>query len=335
MFGLAVSSIECVESNDKYGRFVVEPLEKGFGTTVGNALRRVLLSYLPGAAVTSIRIEGVQHEFAPIPYVKEDVLEFILNIKSLRLKALSERPGKLTLEKQKEGKIFAGDINQSTDFEIVNPDLYLATVDSPEARFFVDLDVEIGMGFKAADSTDNMSVGTIPIDAIFSPVRKVNYNIQPIHVGETTSRERLYLEVWTDGTITPADAISNAANILLDQIAPFVEYSRVSQVAKEKKALRASIPQDLFNMPVEQLDLSVRAMNCLRRSGISTVGELVSTGEKELLSLRNFGQKSRQEVQERLKSLGLSSSINIEEGEEEEEEILPVKKGNKKKESAK
>jgi DNA-directed RNA polymerase subunit alpha len=335
LFGLAVSSIECVESNDKYGRFVVEPLEKGFGTTVGNALRRVLLSYLPGAAVTSIRIEGVQHEFAPIPYVKEDVLEFILNIKSLRLKALSERPGKLTLEKQKEGKIFAGDINQSTDFEIVNPDLYLATVDSPEARFFVDLDVEIGMGFKAADSTNNMSVGTIPIDAIFSPVRKVNYNIQPIHVGETTSRERLYLEVWTDGTITPADAISNAANILLDQIAPFVEYSRVSQVAKEKKALRASIPQDLFNMPIEQLDLSVRAMNCLRRSGISTVGELVSTGEKELLSLRNFGQKSRQEVQERLKSLGLSSSINIEEGEEEEEEILPVKKGNKKKESAK
>jgi DNA-directed RNA polymerase subunit alpha len=333
LFGLAVSNIECVESNDKYGRFVVEPLEKGFGTTVGNALRRILLSYLPGAAVTNIRIEGVQHEFSPIPYVKEDVLEFILNVKALRLKSLSDRPARLSLEKQKEGPIYAGDINPSTDFEIVNPDLYLATVDSPEARFYVDFDVEIGMGFKAAESTDNLSVGTIPIDAIFTPVRKVNYNIQPIHVGETTSRERLTLEVWTDGTIAPSDAISSSAAILVEQITPFVEYSKVSQIAEEKKALRASIPQDIFNMPVEQLDLSVRAMNCLRRSGISTVGELVSTGEKELLGLRNFGQKSRQEVQDRLKTLGLSFSISMDGGEEEEEEA-PAPKKNKKKESA-
>ncbi len=332
MFGLAVSNIECLESNDKYGRFVVEPLEKGFGTTVGNALRRVLLGYLPGAAVTRIRIEGVQHEFSPIPYVKEDVLEFILNVKALRLKSLSDRPARLSLEKQKEGPIYASDINPSTDFEIVNPELYLATVDSPEARFYVDFDVEIGMGFKAAESTDNLSVGTIPIDAIFTPVRKVNYDIQPMHVGETTSRERLYLEIWTDGTIAPSDAMSSAASVLVEQITPFVEYSKVSQIAEEKKALRASIPQDLFNMPVEQLDLSVRAMNCLRRSGISTVGELVSTGEKELLGLRNFGQKSRQEVQDRLKALGLNFSISMEGEEDEEEDSAPKK--NKKKESA-
>jgi DNA-directed RNA polymerase subunit alpha len=332
LFGLAVSNIECLESNDKYGRFVVEPLEKGFGTTIGNALRRVLLGYLPGAAVTRIRIEGVQHEFSPIPYVKEDVLEFILNVKALRLKSLSDRPARLSLEKQKEGPIYASDINPSTDFEIVNPELYLATVDSPEARFYVDFDVEIGMGFKAAESTDNLSVGTIPIDAIFTPVRKVNYDIQPMHVGETTSRERLYLEIWTDGTIAPSDAMSSAASILVEQITPFVEYSKVSQIAEEKKALRASIPQDLFNMPVEQLDLSVRAMNCLRRSGISTVGELVSTGEKELLGLRNFGQKSRQEVQDRLKALGLNFSISMEGEEDEEEDSAPKK--NKKKESA-
>jgi DNA-directed RNA polymerase subunit alpha len=332
LFGLAVSNIECLESNDKYGRFVVEPLEKGFGTTVGNALRRVLLGYLPGAAVTRIRIEGVQHEFSPIPYVKEDVLEFILNVKALRLKSLSDRPARLSLEKQKEGPIYASDINPSTDFEIVNPELYLATVDSPEARFYVDFDVEIGMGFKAAESTDNLSVGTIPIDAIFTPVRKVNYDIQPMHVGETTSRERLYLEIWTDGTIAPSDAMSSAASVLVEQITPFVEYSKVSQIAEEKKALRASIPQDLFNMPVEQLDLSVRAMNCLRRSGISTVGELVSTGEKELLGLRNFGQKSRQEVQDRLKALGLNFSISMEGEEDEEEDSAPKK--NKKKESA-
>jgi len=330
LFGLAVSNIECVESDDKYGRFMVEPLEKGFGTTIGNALRRVLLGYLPGAAVTKIRIEGVQHEFSPIPYVKEDVLEFILNVKAMRLKSLSDKPARLSLEKQKEGPVYAGDINPSMDFEIVNPELYLATVDSPEARFYVDFDVEIGMGFKAAESTDNLSVGTIPIDAIFTPVRKVNYNIEPMHVGETTSRERLYLEIWTDGTITPSDAMSSAASILVEQMAPFVEYSKASQIAEEKKALKASIPQDLFNMPVEQLALSVRAMNCLRRSGISTVGELVSTGEKELLGLRNFGQKSRQEVQDRLKALGLNFSLSM--GGEEEEESSPKK--NKKKESA-
>jgi DNA-directed RNA polymerase subunit alpha len=334
LFGLSISNIECVEGDDKYGRFIVEPLEKGFGTTLGNALRRVLLGFLPGAAVTKIRIEGVQHEFTSIPYVKEDVLEFILNVKALRLKALSDRPARLSLEKQKEGPIYASDINPSMDYEIVNPDLYLATVDSPEARFYVDFDVEIGMGFKAAESTDNLSVGTIPIDAIFTPVRKVNFSIQPMHVGETSSRERLVLEIWTDGTIAPSEAMSNSASILVEQITPFVEYSKVSQIAEEKKALRASIPQDLFNMPVEQLDLSVRAMNCLRRSGISTVGELVSTGEKELLGLRNFGQKSRQEVQERLKGLGLNFSFTVDGAGEDEEEEVAVPKKNKKKESA-
>lgn len=333
MFGLAISNIDCKESNDSYGRFEVEPLEKGFGTTIGNALRRVLLGFLPGAAVTKIKIEGVQHEFAPIPYVKEDVLEFILNVKALRLKALSGTPARLSLEKQKEGAIYARDINPSLDYEIVNPDLYLATVDSPEARFYVDFDVEIGMGFKAAESTDNLSVGTIPIDAIFTPVRKVNFSIQPIHVGEISSRERLVLEIWTDGTITPADAMSNAATILVEQFNPFVEYSKVSQMEEEKKALRESIPQDIFNMPVEQLDLSVRAMNCLRRSGITTVGELVSTGEKELLGIRNFGQKSRQEVQERLQGLGLNFTIGADSGEDDEEEVAVPKK-KKKKETA-
>ncbi len=334
MFGLVVSNIECVENNDNYGRFVVEPLEKGFGTTVGNALRRVLLGYLPGAAVTKIKIEGVHHEFSPIPYVKEDVLEFILNVKALRLKVLSGRPARLSLEKQKEGPIYASDINPSTDFEVVNPELYLATVDSPEARFYVDLDIELGMGFKAAESTDNLSVGTIPIDAIFTPVRKVNYDIKPIHIGETTSRERLILEIWTDGTIAPSDAMSNAASVLLEQLSPFVEYSKVSQIAEEKKALRASISEDLFEMPIEQLDLSVRSLNCLRRGDINTVGELISTDEKELLDLRNFGQKSREEVQERLKTLGLSFPVSMDGEEKEDEEIAAPKKSSKEKESA-
>jgi len=315
LFGLAVPKIECVESSDKYGRFLAQPLEKGFGTTLGNAMRRVLLQFLPGAAVTRVHIEGVQHEFSPIPHVKEDVLEFLLNLKALRLKPLSDRPVSLTLEKAKEGEVYASDINPSTEFEIVNPELYLATLDSPEAKLSIDIDVEMGIGYKPAESSDSLPVGTIPVDAIFTPVRKVNFTVEPIHIGQETSREQLHLEVWTDGTITPVSAISYAASLLTEQLVPFVDYGRVSQAEEEKKALRASIPKDLFNMPVEQLDLSVRAMNCLRRSGISTVGELVSTGGKELLSLRNFGQKSKQEVEERLKALGLSFSIEAEDTE--------------------
>ena len=322
---LAIPKIECLESSDKYGRFLTEPLEKGFGTTLGNSMRRVLLSYLPGASVTQVRIEGIQHEFSPIPHVKEDVLEFLLNVKALNLRPLSGQPGKLTLEKEGRGEVHAADIQPSTDFEIANPELYLATLDSPKAKLYVELDAELGTGYRPAESGDNLPAGTIPVDAIFTPVRKVNFTTEPIHVGRETSHERLYLEVWTDGTIAPADAISLSAAILMEQLTPFVDYGRVSKIDEEKKALRESIPEDLYNMLVEQLDLSVRAMNCLRRSGINTIGELISTGEKELMSLRNFGQKSRQEIDERLKALGLSLSPVV-----EEPEIQPVKKSRRK-----
>ena len=322
---LAIPKIECLESSDNYGRFLAEPLEKGFGTTLGNAMRRVLLSYLPGASVTQVRIEGIQHEFSPIPHVKEDVLEFLLNVKALNLRPLSGQPGKLTLEKEGRGEVHATDIQPSTDFEIANPELYLATLDSPKAKLYVELDAELGTGYRPAESDDNLPAGTIPVDAIFTPVRKVNFTTEPMHVGRETSHERLYLEVWTDGTIAPADAISLSAAILTEQLTPFVDYGRVSRIDEEKKALRESIPEDLYNMPVEQLDLSVRAMNCLRRSGINTIGELISTGEKELMSLRNFGQKSRQEIDERLKALGLSLSPVV-----EEPEIQPVKKSRRK-----
>jgi len=288
-------------------------------------MRRVLLSYLPGASVTQVRIEGIQHEFSPIPHVKEDVLEFLLNVKALNLRPLSGQPGKLTLEKEGKGEVHAADINPSTDFEIANPELYLATLDSPKAKLYVELDAELGTGYRPAESGDNLPAGTIPVDAIFTPVRKVNFTTEPIHVGRETSHERLYLEVWTDGTIAPADAISLSAAILTEQLTPFVDYGRVSKIDEEKKALRESIPEDLYNMLVEQLDLSVRAMNCLRRSGINTIGELISTGEKELMSLRNFGQKSRQEIDERLKALGLSLSPVV-----EEPEIQPVKKSRRK-----
>ena len=307
---LAIPNIECIDSGDNYGRFLVEPLEKGFGTTLGNAMRRVMLSYLTGAAVTRVKIEGIQHEFTSIPGVKEDVLEFLLNVKEINIKPLSNQVGKLTLEKTEAGEIHAADIKPSVDFEIVNPELYLATLDTSESGFNVEFDVEMGTGYKAAESGENMPVGSIPVDSIYTPVRKVNFTVEPVHA----SREKLHLEVWTNGAIAPADAISKAASILIEQITPFVDYSRVSQIAEEKEALRAAISDDIFNMPVEQLNLSVRAMNCLRRSGINTVGELISTDINELLSLRNFGQKSKQEIDERLQSLGLSFSVSLAEG---------------------
>jgi len=314
---LVVPKAECVESRDNYGRFVAEPLEKGFGITLGNALRRVLLSQLQGAAVTRVKIEGIEHEFRAIPYVKEDVTEFLLNVKALRLKPLSGRPGKLILEVAGEGRVCAADIKPSADFEIANPELYLATLDSPEARLYVEFDVELGKGYKEAESTNNLPLGVIPVDAIFSPMRKVNFTVEPIYVGQETSRERLYLEVWTDGTISPAEAISQGAQILTEQLSPFVNYVRLSQVEAEEKPTTLGIPEELYRMPVEQLNLSVRTMNCLRRGGIATVGELLSKEEKELMALRNFGQKSKQELLDRLAAMGLSLAPHVKEGEEE------------------
>ncbi|MBI2979815.1 MAG: DNA-directed RNA polymerase subunit alpha [Chloroflexi bacterium] len=317
MSSLIVPKIDCIETRDNFGRFVAEPLEKGFGITVGNTLRRVLLGHLQGAAVTRVKIENIQHEFAAIPYVKEDVIEFLLNVKALRLKPLSGRPGKLILEAEGEGRITAADIKPSADFEIVNPELYLATLDSPEARLYAEFDVELSKGFKEAESTENLPVGVIPVDAIFTPTRKVNFTVEPIHVGQDTSLERLYLEVWTDGTISPTDAISRGAEILAGQLASFVNYTRIST---QEEASHSSIPDEQYNMPVEQLNLSVRTLNCLRRGGIATVGALVAKEEKDLLALRNFGQKSKQEIVERLEGLGLSLASHDKGSEEEAEE---------------
>ena len=318
MSHLAIPTIKCVEATATFGRFVAEPLEKGVGITLGNSLRRVLLGYLPGAAVTWVKIEGMQHEFSTIPYVKEDTIEFLLNVKALRLRSLPGQPGKLTLEVEGEGRVCAADINPSADFEIVNPELHLATLDSPEARLYVEFNVDMGEGYRQAESSDNLPVGAIPVDAIFSPVRKVNIAVEPTHIGRETSRERLCLEVWTDGTISPVDAISLGAEILIQQLSPFVDYAKVSQIEEEKELIRLSIPDEQYNTPLEQLDLSVRTINALRRSGITTVGELITRGEKELLSIRNFGQKSKRELEERLQALGLSLTPKIEEEKEDE-----------------
>jgi DNA-directed RNA polymerase subunit alpha len=327
--GLLVPHIECTEQTENFGRFVAEPLEKGFGITLGNSLRRVLIGYLSGAAVTQVRIEGVQHEFTVIPHAKEDVMEFLLNVKELRIKPVSERGGTLTLEVEGEGRVCASDIKPSADFEITNPELCLITLSSPKARLYVEFDVELGTGFRPAESTDSTPVGTIPVDAIFTPIRKVNYLIEPTHLGRETSRERLTLEIWTDGTMSPVDTMSQAGAILIEQLTPFVEFVKISQMKAEERAIRLSIPDEKYNMPVEQLDLSVRTMNCLRRSNIATVGELVAKGTKELLKLRNFGQKSYQEIEDRLSAIGLSLNPKNEsdtEPAEEAEELSPKAK---------
>lgn len=316
MSHLVVPKTECLESQDKYGRFVTEPLERGFGITLGNTMRRVLLGYLQGAAVTRVKIEGIQHEFSTIPYVREDATEFLLNVKAIRLRPLSEQPGRLVLDVEGEGVITAADIKPSVDFEITNPELYLATIDSAEGKLYVEFDIELATGYREAESNDNLPVGVIPVDAIFTPVRKVNFTVEPIHIGQETSRERLYLELWTDGTISPASAISQSAEILMEQVSSFISYTRISQ--KEEEVSYLPIPEDQYNMPVEQLNLSVRTLNCLRRGGISTLGELISKEERELLSLRNFGHKSKVELEEKLKSMGLSLASSPEETEEDD-----------------
>ena len=321
-----VPKIQLVESREDFGRFVAEPLDQGFGVTLGNSLRRVMLGHLPGAAVARVKIDGIQHEFSAIPNLKEDVIEFLLNVKAIRIKSLTDRPGKMVLDVTGEGRVTAADIKPSADFEIVNPELYLATLDSKESRLYVEFDVELGVGFKQAESTDNQPIGVIPLDTIFTPTRKVNFIIEPMHVGRETSLERLYLEVWTDGTMEPSETLSQSAGILSELLAPFANYGKVTEIQPEKEAVGLAIPQELYNMPVEQLNLSVRTMNCLRRGNIATVGEVVGKGEKGLMTLRNFGIKSLQELEERLGELGLtlrqadSGELPSEEMQESEQE---------------
>jgi DNA-directed RNA polymerase subunit alpha len=264
-------------------------------------------------------------------------MEFLLNIKEMRLKPLSERGGTLVLDFEGEGRVCASDIKPSADFEIINPDLCLITLNNPKSKLYVEMDVEIGTGFRGAESSDTTPVGTIPVDAIFTPIRKVNYVVEPTHLGRETSRERLRIDLWTDGTMQPVDAVSSAAGILIEQLTPFQEYVKISQMKDEERAIRLSIPDEKFNMPVEQLDLSVRTMNCLRRSNIATVGELIGKGTKELLKLRNFGQKSFQEIEDRLAHIGLSLNPKTEdladampEEDETEVEEPPKAKGKKK-----
>ncbi len=310
-------SIDVEESSDigDYARIVAAPLPPGFGITLGNALRRVLLSSLTGAAVTSVRIDGVLHEFSTIPNVREDTIEFLLNVKELRLRALSDRPGTLILDiSGREGPITAADLQVPEHYEIVNEDLYLVTLDSPDGRLYVEFNVEQGRGYAPAGQVDGATIGVIPVDSIFSPVRKVNYKVTHTRVGQATNYDKLTLEVWTDGTVSAVDAVSRSADVVIDQFRLFSHMGRPSLPIVER-GLGAGIqlPPDKYGMPIEDLNLSMRAYNCLRRSGLITIAQVLEKSEEELLALRNFGRKSYDELREKLDELGL---LPIDRGEE-------------------
>ena len=294
---LSIPTVTCVESIGNYGRFLAEPLEPGFGITLGNTLRRVLLSSLPGAAVTWVRIEGIQHEFSPIPYVKEDAMEFLLNIKQLRLCPLFRQSGQLLLEAEGEGKICAGDIKPSAHFRVANPELYLASLDSPQAKLYVELNVELGTGYMPAKSADGLPVGALPVDAIFTPVRKVNFFVESIRPGQEGSPEKLILEIWTDATISPWEALNQSAIILINQFSSFRDLE-----VPMAKAL--SILPEQYDTPLEKLNLSTRSCNSLRRAGIFTLGQLVEKSREGLPPLPGLGVKSRAEVEELMAKLG-------------------------------
>jgi DNA-directed RNA polymerase subunit alpha len=298
--------VDYAELSETYGKFVIEPLDRGFGVTLGNALRRVLLAAIPGAAITSVKIEGVLHEFSSIPGVVEDVTQIILNLKELTLKLHSDKPKLLRLEASGKKDATAGDVQPDAEVEILNPDLHLATLDRRDARLVMELIVERGTGYVPAERHRKSEhvIGVIPIDSIFSPIQKVNFLVEDTRVGQMTDYDRLVLEVWTDGSIRPEEAVKEASRILID-------YFKLFTAGEEgvPGALEAGPDGELsrlYAMPIEELDLSVRPYNCLKRAGINAVGDLVQRTEEEIVNVKNFGRKSLDEVKEKLAVLGLT-----------------------------
>jgi len=295
--------IETDAISQAYGRFVIGPLESGFGVTLGNALRRVLLAAIPGAAVTSLRIVDIQHEFTTIPGVREDVLRIILQVKQLRLTMVSEEPMRMSLRARGEGTVTAGDILAPPEIEILNPDLYLFTVDSGDSVLDIELTVEQGRGYSPAEGR-SMLIGELPIDAIFSPVRRVAFDVERARVGQMTNYDRLTLDVWTDGRSEPLDALKEAAAIL---VAHFRLIAGLTLEEAEIVEEDTGLPSELYDIPIEQLELSVRVFNSLKRTGITSVGEVVEMmgqGDEAMLAIRNFGDKSLTELKERLGEYG-------------------------------
>ena len=313
MFEFEKPRIEIAEKSKDgtYGRFVVEPLERGYGTTLGNSLRRILLSSLPGAAVSNIKVDGVLHEFSTIPGVKEDVTEIILNLKNLAIRNHSDSPEPKTgyIEMAGEGTIYARDIKVDSDIEIANPDLPIATLSGgKDSRLNIEITITKGHGYVGADKNKrpDQAIGVIPVDSLYTPVRKVNYIVDNTRVGSVTDYDRLTLDVWTDGTLTPDDAVSFGAKILTEHLNLFVNLSEVTKNAEVMTEKEEGKKEKVLEMSIEELDLSVRSYNCLKRAGINSVEDLANKTEEDMMKVRNLGRKSLEEVLNKMADLGLA-----------------------------
>jgi DNA-directed RNA polymerase subunit alpha len=299
---MVLPKIEVEASSQNYGHFVISPLESGYGITLGNALRRVLLSSLPGAAIASIRLSGIHHEFSAVPHVREDMTRLILNVKQIRLRSRTEDPVRIHVEISSEGPVTAGDIVCPPDVEIVNPDQYLLTADSNDVDLDIEMEVRVGRGYSPAEERGRLPLGEIPVDAIYSPVRKAAYRVERTRIGQQTDYDKLNLEIWTDGTLSPDDALRRAANILVSHLTLLAGAETV--VVEKKEEVSEGIPARVYEAPIEELELTVRAYNCLKRAGITKVGEILKRmekGEDEMLAIRNFGKKSLDELVEKLR----------------------------------
>jgi len=309
MIEMEKPNIECVDLSEdgRYGKFVVTPLERGYGTTLGNSLRRILLSSLPGAAATAIKIDGIQHEFSTIPGVTEDVTEIILNIKKLAIKLHGDDTKTVYIEAKGAGEIKAGDIKRDADVEIFNPDLHIATLND-DAHLYIEINLSKGRGYVSADRNKQGAqsvIGVIPVDSIYTPVTKVNYTVENVRVGQYTDREQLAVEVWTNGTIKPDEAVSLAAKIMNDLLCLFVDLSEEAKNTEIIVEKEESKKEKVLEMTIEELDLSVRSYNCLKRAAINTVEDLINKSEEDMMKVRNLGRKSLEEVINKLNGLGL------------------------------
>jgi DNA-directed RNA polymerase subunit alpha len=324
---MVLPKIECEASTKNYGRFSISPLETGYGVTIGNALRRVLLSSLSGAAVTSLRVAGVYHEFTAIPGAREDMTTLILNTKRLRLRYFSEEPVRLMVSGRGKSEVTAADIEAPPEVEIINPELHLLTLDSSDTELDIEFTVERGRGYSPTEERGKLPIGQIPVDAIFSPIPKTSVSIGRTRVGQVTDYDRLLLEIWTDGTLRPAEALSSAAQLLVRHLTPVANFSEVpTEEMREPEEARPGISSQTYDTPIEVLELSMRAYNCLKRAGITKIGEILdrwSRGQaNELLAIRNFGQKSLQELLSKMREKGYMAPEAGEPTKEEEAEIV-------------
>lgn len=317
MFDFEKPKIEIAEISEdkKYGRFVVEPLERGYGTTLGNSLRRIMLSSLPGAAVSQVKIDGVVHEFSGIPGVKEDVTEIIMNIKSLAIKNTSEtnEPKTAYIEFEGEGVVKAGDIQADPDIEILNPELVIATLNGgANSKLYMELTITKGRGYISADKNknDELPIGVIAIDSIFTPVERVNLTVENTRVGQITDFDKLTLDVYTNGTLVPDEAVSLAAKVLSEHLNSFIDLSENAKTAEVMVEKEDNEKEKVMEMNIDELELSVRSYNCLKRAGINTVEELCNRTSKDMMKVRNLGRKSLEEVLAKLKELGLSLNMS-------------------------